>query len=152
MLTNENSVTIRLAEAQDLEAILVLVRELAEYEKAPEKVTATLSTYQEAFSSGYFESLVAELEGQIVGTAIFYKTFSTWKGRMMYLEDFIVKEQYRRHGIGHLLFDAYILRAKEENSALCKWQVLRWNEPAINFYKKYDVVFDDEWVDVKRYF
>lgn len=71
---------------------------------------------------------------------------------MMYLEDFVVKEEYRRTGIGKLLFDAFIEKAREAKSALCKWQVLRWNEPAINFYKKYDTVFDDEWVDVKMYF
>ena len=149
--TIDTTPQIRAAEASDLPEILTLVRELAEYENGLDKVTADLETYRDAFDAGYFEAIVAVINGEIVGTAIYYRTFSTWKGRMMYLEDFIVKEQYRRHGVGKLLFDTYILRAKEVKSALCKWQVLRWNELAINFYKKYDTVFDDEWVDVKMY-
>ncbi|HLF62479.1 MAG TPA: GNAT family N-acetyltransferase [Saprospiraceae bacterium] len=143
---------IRQAVVSDLEAILQLVRELAEYEQAPGKVTATLATYQDAFTAGYFEALVADLNGEIVGTSIYFRAFSTWKGRMMYLEDFVVHEEYRRHGIGRLLFEAFLEKAQEAQSVLCKWQVLRWNEPAINFYRKYDTVFDDEWVDVKIYF
>ena len=71
---------------------------------------------------------------------------------MLYLEDFIVKESERRSGIGAMLFDAFIAEAKRQNVALVKWQVLRWNEPAINFYKKYETVLDDEWVDGKIYF
>ena len=143
---------IRLAQSNDLDSIFDLVKELAVYEKAPEKVTATIETYQDAFESGHFRAFVADLGGKIVGMALFYRTFSTWKGPMMYLEDFIVNEEYRRKGIGKLLFEAFVALAKEERSALCKWQVLRWNSPAINFYQKYDTVLDDEWVDVKMYF
>lgn len=143
---------IREAGAADLASILQLVRELAEYEKGLEKVSASMATYQEAFASGYFEALVAEVDNEITGMALYYKAFSTWKGRMMYLEDFVVREKFRGSGIGKLLFEAFLEKAKEAKSVLCKWQVLRWNEPAINFYKKYDTVFDDEWVDVKMYF
>ena len=143
---------VRQAREEDLEAILALVRELAEYEKSPQMVTATPDTYRDAFNSGYFEALVAELDGEIVGTAIYYRTFSTWKGRMMYLEDFIVTEAYRRSGTGRLLFEVFLEKAREAQSVLCKWQVLRWNDPAIRFYQKYETVFDDAWVDVKLYF
>lgn len=140
---------VRQAGPADLSQILALVHELAEYERAPDKVTATLETYQEAFDAGYFEALVAELDGEIVGTALYYKTFSTWRGRMMYLEDFVVREEFRGKGIGRLLFEAFLDKAREAKSVLCKWQVLRWNAPAINFYRKYDVLLDDQWVDVK---
>ena len=81
--------------------------------------------------------------------ALYFPAFSTWRGRMLYLEDFVVKESERGLGIGAQLFDAFIEEAKRQNVVLVKWQVLRWNEPAIHFYKKYDVVFDDEWVDGK---
>jgi GNAT superfamily N-acetyltransferase len=143
---------IRVGTEADLDAILGLVYELAEYEKGLEKVSVTLETYQDAFANDYFRALVATVDGEVVGMAIYYKTFSTWKGRMMHLEDFVVKEAYRRHGIGMLLFDAFLEKAHDAKSVMCKWQVLHWNELAINFYKKYDAVFDDEWIDVKLYF
>lgn len=143
---------IRPATTADLPAILDLVRELALYEKAPEKVTATLESYRDAFADDYFKALVADAGGKIVGMALYYRTFSTWKGRMMHLEDFIVTEEYRRTGIGRQLFGAFLEEARDTGAVMCKWQVLRWNDPAINFYRKYDTVFDDEWVDVKVYF
>ena len=149
---HEKAPVIRSARLEDMAAILSLVKELAEYERSPQSVTATLETYQEDFREGYFKALVAELDGEIVGMALYYPVFSTWRGRMMYLEDFIVRETLRGSGIGKLLFDAFIEKAKLARSILCKLQVLRWNEPAINFYKKYDVILDDEWVDVKLYF
>ena len=143
---------IRAAKEADLEAILGLVRELAEYEKGLDKVSATQETYKDAFANGYFEALVAVADGDIIGIAIYYRTFSTWKGRMMHLEDFIVGEAYRRSGVGKLLFEAFLDIARNARSVMCKWQVIRWNDLAINFYRKYDTVFDDEWVDVKLYF
>jgi len=143
---------IRMATEADLDPILALVRELADYEKSPEKVTATLETYRDAFSNRYFDAIVATIAGKIVGMALYYRTFSTWKGRMMHLEDFVVAEAYRRSGVGKHIFEAFLEKAHEAGSVMCKWQVLRWNDPAINFYRKYDAVFDDEWVDVKLYF
>jgi GNAT superfamily N-acetyltransferase len=147
-----NRPIIRVATEADLAAIFDLVLELADYENGLEKVTATLESYRDAFANGYFRALVATLDDEVVGIALYYKTFSTWKGRMMHLEDFVVREKYRRHGVGKLLFDAFLEKAHDARSVMCKWQVLHWNEPAINFYKKYDAVFDDEWVDVKLYF
>ncbi|MDX1407645.1 MAG: GNAT family N-acetyltransferase [Saprospiraceae bacterium] len=144
--------TVRDARLDDIPAVLDLVRELAVYEKAPQAVTASLDTYRTCFQEGVYRALVAEADAGIVGTAIYYPTFSTWKGRMMYLEDFIVTEAQRGQGIGLLLFNAFLDRAKEAGAILCKWQVLHWNEPAIRFYERLPVIFDDEWIDVKYYF
>jgi GNAT superfamily N-acetyltransferase len=143
---------VRQANLEDMAAVLELVRELAAYEQAPDKMTATIDTYIDGFTNGYFKVLVADLEGSIIGIALYYRTFSTWKGRMMHLEDFVVQKQYRGLGVGKLLFEAFLDEARRAGSVMCKLQVLNWNAPAINFYRKYDTVFDDEWVDVKMYF
>ena len=145
-------VEIRKATDSDLGAIHALVCELAEYEHGLHRVTTTPESYLDDFRAKVFDAFVAEVDHQVVGMALFYMNFSTWRGRMMYLEDFIVKESMRGHGIGGKLFDAFLEEAKRQGCTMVKWQVLRWNEPAINFYKKYDVVLDDEWVDGKIYF
>lgn len=144
--------TIRRATAPDLPAIHALVCELAEYERGLDRVITTPDSYRRDFEAGIFDAFVAEVDGEIAGMALFYMNFSSWRGRMMYLEDFIVKESMRGHGIGAKLFDAFLEESKRQECTMVKWQVLRWNEPAINFYKKYDVVLDDEWVDGKIYF
>jgi GNAT superfamily N-acetyltransferase len=145
-------INIRKAGLEDMEGIHALVRELAEYERGLHRVTTSPASYREDFGRGAFEAFVAEADGEIVGMALYFGMFSTWRGRMLYLEDFVVKESMRGNGIGAKLFEAFLEVAKRQEVALVKWQVLRWNEPAINFYKKYDVVFDDEWVDGKIYF
>jgi len=144
-------VNIRKATVEDLPSIHNLVCELAEYEKGLDKVSTTPKSYQQDFNDKVFDALVAEVDGEILGMALYFMAFSTWRGRMMYLEDFIVKESMRGHGIGAKLFDAFLYESKNQEAVLVKWQVLKWNEPAINFYKKYDVVFDDEWFDGKIY-
>jgi len=141
--------TLRKAEKQDLQAVLELVKELALYEKAPQEVTVTLADYENDFDENIFDIIVAEQEGQIVGIAFYYMTYSTWKGKMLFLEDFVVKEELRGQGIGKLLFKAYLEEAKNLNVSLAKWQVLDWNEPAINFYKKYNSTIEDEWYNGK---
>ena len=146
------NVNIRKAREADIPGIHQLVLELAEYEKGLHKVTTTAESYRRDYANGAFDAFVAEKEGEIVGMALYYLVFSTWKGPMMYLEDFIVKESQRGSGIGASLFDAFLREAKRQKVALVKWQVLKWNEPAIRFYKKYKTVFDDEWVDGKIYF
>ena len=146
------SIIIRKAKKEDIPAIHALVRELAEYEKGLQYVITSPDSYLADFNNKVFDAYVADRDGEIVGMALYYLAFSTWRGRMLYLEDFIVKESERRSGIGAMLFDAFIAEAKRQNVALVKWQVLRWNEPAINFYKKYETVLDDEWVDGKIYF
>ncbi len=140
-------ITIRCAIKSDCVRLLQLIQELAEYEKAPNEVTVTLSHFEE---SGFGEnpvwwSLVAEVEGEVVGMALYYVRYSTWKGQRMYLEDILVTEKMRGNKIGSLLFDALIKEAKEKKFNGINWQVLEWNEPAINFYKKYDANFDPEW-------
>lgn len=132
-------------------AIHALVRELAEYERGLHHVTTTPESYREDFKNKVFDAFVAERDGEIVGMALFFLVFSTWRGKMLYLEDFVVRESERRHGVGAMLFNAFMEEASRLEVALVKWQVLKWNEPALNFYRKYDSVFDDEWVDGKIY-
>jgi GNAT superfamily N-acetyltransferase len=144
------TVAIRRATRADCGALLELVRELAAYERAPDAVTVTLQHFEE---SGFgaqpvWWAFVAELEGVIVGFALYYIRYSTWKGQRMYLEDIIVTEAARGRGIGALLMDALITEAKEKQLAGITWQVLDWNEPALNFYRKYEAHFDPEWVNV----
>jgi len=142
-------VTIRRAEAADCQRILELVHELAEYEKAPLEVTVSLEHFTE---SGFGEkpvwwAFVAEANGAIVGIALYYIRFSTWKGQTLYLEDILVTETMRGKNIGTLLFDRVVQEAKEKGFPRIVWQVLDWNEPAINFYKKYKASFDGEWLN-----
>ncbi len=145
-------IKIRKAEIGDMEAIHALVRELAEYEKGLHRVTTSPESYKEDFASKAFEAFVAEVDDEIVGMALYYGMFSTWRGRMLYLEDFVVKESMRGQGIGKMLFETFMEEARKQKVALVKWQVLHWNEPGLNFYRKYETVFDDEWVDCKIYF
>lgn len=143
------SVTIRKAVVADCARMLELVNELAVYERAPLEVTVTLDHFIE---SGFgpapvWWAFVAEDDGGIKGFALYYIRYSTWKGRKMYLEDILVTEAARGKGIGALLMDALIAEAKEKGLNGITWQVLNWNEPALNFYKKYNVRLDDEWVN-----
>ena len=144
------SITIRRAVKEDCSRLLELVKELAEYEKAPNEVTVSLKHFIE---SGFGEkpvwwAFVADENGIIPGFALYYIRYSTWKGQAMYLEDIIVTESARGKGIGKLLFDRLIEEAKEKGLKRIVWQVLEWNEPAINFYKKYyNTKFDPEWVN-----
>lgn len=145
---------IRKAAQEDCDRILELVKELALYEKAPDEVTVTPEHFKD---SGFGEkpvwwAFVAEVDGRVEGFALYYIRFSTWKGQRMYLEDFYVNENMRGRGVGKLLFDRLIEEAKEKNLNGLMWQVLEWNEPAINFYKKYNASFDGEWVNCGLYF
>ena len=143
------SITIRRIVKEDCARLLELVHELAVYEKAPEEVTVTLDHF---IDSGFGEKPVwwgfaAEENGIVIGFVLYYIRYSTWKGQRMYLEDFLVTETARNKGIGKLLFDRLIEEAKEKKFSGIVWQVLDWNEPAINFYKKYNTKFDNEWVN-----
>lgn len=136
---------IRPTTAADLPAVYQLVEELAIYENEPEALTATIEDYQRDFAAGIFESQVAIHQEKIVGTIIYYMTYSTWKGRMLYLEDFVITETYRKKGIGDLLFKRFLEVAKEKGARLTKWQVLDWNVPAIKFYEKQGSIIEKEW-------
>jgi len=145
-------ITLRKATKDDIPAIHELVRELAIYEKAEHEFTASLDDYYQDFAADIFDAHVAEAKGEVVGMALYYMTYSTWKGRMFYLEDFVVKKAYRRYGIGQQLFDAFVAEAKRQKCRMAKWQVLDWNEPAVNFYKKNNAVIEDNWWNGKLFF
>ena len=148
------NILIRKAQKSDCPRLLELVRELAVFERAPEEVTVTLDHFE---VSGFGDNpvwwaFVAETEGLVVGFALYYIRFSTWKGQRMYLEDFYVTDEMRGKGLGKLLFDRLIKEAKRRKLNGMQWQVLEWNEPAINFYKKYNAAFDGEWLNCAIYF
>ncbi len=129
-----------------------MVKQLATYEKEPEAVTATLADYYNDWDAGIFQVLVAEKDNLVVGIAIYYMTYSTWKGKMLYLEDFVVDAIHRQSGIGQLLFDAFLSEAKRLGAKLVKWQVLDWNEPAIRFYEKNAATLENQWMNGKIFF
>ncbi len=142
-------ILIRRARREDCARLLELIQELANYEKAPDEVTVTLEHFEE---SGFGEkpvwwAFVAEINGCVEGMALYYIRYSTWKGQCLFLEDFLVTEKLRGHGAGKLLFDRIIEEAKEKGFKRMAWQVLEWNEPAINFYKKYNANLDPEWIN-----
>jgi GNAT superfamily N-acetyltransferase len=142
-------VNLRVARIEDCPRLLELIAELALYEKAPHEVDVTLQEFEDAGfgASPVWQAFVAELEGALVGFALYYIRYSTWKGRRVYLEDLIVTEEMRGKGIGKLLFDAVVKQTKELNFSGLVWQVLDWNEPAINFYKKYEAGLEAGWLN-----
>ena len=148
-LTTANC-TLRRGVEADLPQVLALIKELAEYERAPEAVTNTLAAMQrDGFGPApIFSFFVLENSAsQIIGLALFYTAYSTWKGRMLYLEDLVVTEAARRGGFGRLLFDAVVAEARATGAVRMKWQVLDWNEPAIGFYKKLGANIESEWLN-----
>ena len=126
-----------------------LMFELAVYEQSPESVEATVEEYRQDFDKGLFEGLIAETEGRVVGMALYFMAYSSWKGKMLYLDDLVVTEAYRRRGIGQLLLDAFLAEARRRGCRLAKWQVLDWNQPAVDFYKKNQAVIETDWWNVK---
>lgn len=143
--------TIRNGTEADIVQALNLVKELAAYEKAPLQVEVTPGEMT-AWGFGpdkQFDFFVAEADGTIVGLALYYFKYSTWKGKCLFLEDIIVTESQRGHGIGKLLFDRVVQVSKETKVRRMEWQVLDWNTPAIEFYKKYSAGLDSEWINCK---
>ena len=144
-----NRVIIRDGQRSDLGRVMELVLELAEYEKGSHEVTNTLEMMErDGFGPqpvyGFF---VAEFENEIIGISIYYFRYSTWKGKRLYLEDIIVTKKYRGKGVGKLLFEETIEKARQEGCTGLMWQVLEWNQPAIEFYKKYQTKLDGEWIN-----
>lgn len=140
------SINLRIANPSDSSDILNLVKELAVFEKAEQEVKTKIVDYEEGMESNLFQVILAEhsLDG-VVGMALFFPYFSTWGGKTMYLEDFIVKESWRRFGIGSLLFERFLEESKKQGAKKVKWQVLDWNESAKAFYKKYQAHFIAGW-------
>ena len=146
-----SQITIRVGKPTDIANALSLVKELAIYEKAPNEVEVTEGEMQNwGFGAGkIFDFFVAEHNGKMVGMALYYYKYSTWKGKCLFLEDIIVTEEFRGHGLGSRLFEEVARVAKESKVRRMEWQVLDWNEPAIRFYKKYQAVLDPEWINGK---
>jgi GNAT superfamily N-acetyltransferase len=140
---------IRKANATDIPSMMKLIVELAIYERAPNEVT---NTEQMMFKDGFgdnplYHAFVADKEGEIIGFAITYYRYSTWKGRCLYLEDLMVTENYRNKGIGQKLFDYCLSFGKKNSCEKMIWQVLDWNQPAINFYNKNNAQLDNSWIN-----
>lgn len=162
-----SDIVVRRAVKEDCPRLMELIHELAVYEKAPDQVTVSLQHFEEsgfgekpvwwAFVATSPSNSLSKAEGGsdsdskkiIVAFALYYIRYSTWKGQAMYLEDILVTNEMRGKGIGKLLFDRIIEEAKEKKFNRIIWQVLEWNEPAINFYKKYNADFDPEWVNCR---
>ncbi|HRD56964.1 MAG TPA: GNAT family N-acetyltransferase [Ferruginibacter sp.] len=142
-------IKIRKAVKEDCPAMMELINELAVFEKAPEQVTVSFDHFVESGfgTNPVWWAFVAEVDEKVVGFALYYIRYSTWKGQRLYLEDLLVTESMRGQGIGHLLFDRLIEECKQKKFSGMMWQVLNWNEPAINFYKKYNANLDNQWTN-----
>jgi GNAT superfamily N-acetyltransferase len=140
---------IRTGTKEDLPQVLDLIKELAEYEKAPQEVDNSVERMeQDGFGpEKVFDFIVAEENGKIIALALYFWSYSTWKGKCIYLEDLVVTLDHRRRGIGQLLFKELIQIAKEKDARRLSWQVLDWNEPAIEFYKSIGAELDPEWIN-----
>jgi GNAT superfamily N-acetyltransferase len=140
---------IRFAKEEDCERMLELVHELALYENAPQEVTVTLDEFVESGfgKDAVWKAFVAVCNGKIEGFALYYIRYSTWKGPRLYLEDFIVTEKMRGQGIGTMLFERVIEETKLNNYKGMVWQVLDWNQTAINFYNKYKAHLESGWLN-----
>jgi len=142
-------IDIRKGIKKDLPQVLALIKELADYEKSLDQVDVTLEQLEKDGFDGHphYYLLVAEEKGEIIGICFYFIRYSTWKGKVLFLEDFVVKEEYRRKGIGRMLFEETIRIANKENMDGLHWQVLDWNTPALNFYKKYNASISSTWLN-----
>ncbi|MFZ9582350.1 MAG: GNAT family N-acetyltransferase [Crocinitomicaceae bacterium] len=145
--------TIRNALAKDVAAIHSLIIALAVYEKEPNAVINTPENLlEDLFTHKRCFAIVAEDQKQIIGFALYYFGYSTWKGRTLYLEDIFVQENARKKGVGQALFNEILKKAKKEKVKRMDWQVLTWNTPAINFYKKNKAFLDEDWINGRLFF
>lgn len=144
------AITIRKAVERDVKSIFKLIKELAIFEKAGDQVTLTPEQLlKDGFQSNpaKYQAVVADKDGEIIGVAIYYFRYSTWKGSTLYLEDLVITERFRRKGIGQALFEHVVYLAKKWDVGRLEWQVLEWNHPAIAFYEAINTKFDKEWIN-----
>lgn len=142
---------IRPATPDDLPAIHGLVAELAAYVNCLDQFTATLADYQQDLTDGFYQALVAEVNGKVVGMALYYFTYSTWKGRMVYLEDFVLAPAFRRQGLGQKLWDALLEVGRGRRCKLLKWQIAGSNTEALKFYGAQEAIIEDDWLNGKLF-
>jgi GNAT superfamily N-acetyltransferase len=147
----DNHIEVRKATLEDMPAVHGLIVELAVFENAPDEVTNSL---ENLIADGFGENplfycIVAVNRDHVIGFALYYVSYSTWKGKCLYLEDFLVTQSWRRKGVGKMLFEAVHAQAVLIKAKRFEWQVLDWNTTAINFYHKYQVEMDKTWIDCK---
>ena len=140
------NIALRPATEADFPEILGMIKELALFEKAPEKVTNSVEQMQR--EKDFFRCIMAENEdGIIVGMALYFFAYYTWVGKSLYLDDLYIKPDYRGNGIGTMLLKEIMKISKEEKCTRIRWQVLDWNTPAIDLYKKMGMTLDEEWIN-----
>ena len=144
-------IKIRKGKKSDLKHVIKLIRELAEYENAIDKVKINIGELEkDGFSdTPLFSFIVAEIRNQIIGMAFYYTNYSTWEGKCLFLEDLIVTKKHRSKGVGSMLFKSMIEIAKKNQANRMMWQILNWNTPAIEFYKKFNAQVSNEWLNGK---
>lgn len=144
---------IRAAAKGDEHGIFALIQALADYEKAPHEVVNTAEALAaHLFEEGICEAFVAEADGKIAGFALWYTSYSTWKGKCLYLEDFFVLPEFRAQKIGSRLFDEVVQIARAKGVKRMDWQVLEWNQIAIDFYQRKEALLDPEWINGRLFF
>ena len=142
---------IRIGTVNDLPQVLNLIKDLAAFENEPNEVEVTITEMQNwGFGKDkIFDFFVIEIDNIIIGLALYYFKYSTWKGKCLFLEDIIVKENVRNKGYGKKLFNAVVEVAKNTGVKRMEWQVLDWNKNAIEFYNKYQANLDSKWLNCK---
>ena len=138
---------VRLGQKEDMQAVFNLITELALFEKEPDAVEITVTDLvRDGFSeTPKFKVFVAEQEHNIIGIALFYERFSTWKGRTIHLEDLIVTKSKQKIGAGKALYTAVLKHAYDNNFNRVAWEVIDWNTNAIDFYKSTGATYLNDW-------
>ena len=131
--------------------MLLLIKELAAYEREPEAViNSEAMMLEDGFgTNSIYKAFVATINHTVVGIALYYTAYSTWKGKILYLDDIVVTQSQRRSGIGKQLIHNVLEKAHQQGVNQIRWQVLEWNTPAIEFYKKIGVEFDAQWINCR---
>ena len=139
------NVQIRVALTQDMSSVLDLIQELAVFEKEPDAVDITVDDLIRDYNDGLFQCYVAVEADEVIGMALYYNRYSTWKGKTLHLEDLVVRASHRRKGVGKLLLDTIVHKAKKDEVGRLEWNVLDWNSNAIAFYETYGASVLKDW-------